>query len=241
MDWKAESFGYGAVIGAFAETSQARRSFNLYLSQARPHSWQGPLVHYNSWYDFTSWQDQSFFDPRRATTVQQSLWLRQLLAELSQDQMNETSALEKISTFHDELVAKRGVQIDSFLWDDGWDDPQRGMWAFNVARFPNGFDNLVRAADSRNCHSLAGKLCMVFPLLVFVYRGSNGIWLSPWGGYGEAKDLRVAEAKRRGLEVNEHLGFTVSLNSAGTSSHDCCTSLSRPHCKACCSIRGYQG
>ncbi|CAE7495162.1 unnamed protein product [Symbiodinium microadriaticum] len=172
MDWKAESFGYGAVIGAFAETSQARRSFNLYLSQARPHSWQGPLVHYNSWYDFTSWQDQSFFDPRRATTVQQSLWLRQLLAELSQDQMNETSALEKISTFHDELVAKRGVQIDSFLWDDGWDDPQRGMWAFNVARFPNGFDNLVRAADSRNC--------------------SNGIWLSPWGGYGEAKDLRVA-------------------------------------------------
>ncbi|CAE7448080.1 clpX [Symbiodinium sp. CCMP2592] len=184
MDWKTQSLDYGAVIGAFAEESQARRSFNLYLSEARPQSWQGPLVHYNSWYDFTSWQDQSFFDPRRATTVQQSLWLRQLLAELSQDQMNETSALEKISTFHDELVAKRGVQIDSFLWDDGWDDPQRGMWAFNVARFPNGFDNLVRAADSRNC--------------------SNGIWLSPWGGYGQAKDLRVAEAKRTGLEVNEH-------------------------------------
>ncbi|CAE7537657.1 unnamed protein product [Symbiodinium natans] len=184
MNWEHQSFAFGAVIGAFAEEIQARRMFNQYLSHSRPQSWQGPLVHYNSWYDFTSWQDQSFFDPRRAASVQQRLWLAELLGELSQDQMNETSALRKIDIFHEELAGKRGVQIDSFLWDDGWDDPQRGMWAFNVDRFPNGFQNLVRAADSRNC--------------------SNGIWLSPWGGYGEAKDVRVAEAKRQGLEVNEH-------------------------------------
>ena len=151
MDWKNRPFVLGAVVGAFAETIQARRAFNKYLSQARPRSWQGPLVHYNSWYDFTSWQDQSFFDPRRAATLHQSLWLRQLLDELSQDQMNETSAIQKITLFHDELVVKRKVQIDSFLWDDGWDDPHRGMWAFNVDRFPNGFVNLARTAASLNC------------------------------------------------------------------------------------------
>ena len=160
MNWEHQSFAFGAVIGAFAEEIQARRMFNQYLSHSRPQSWQGPLVHYNSWYDFTSWQDQSFFDPRRAASVQQRLWLAELLGELSQDQMNETSALRKIDIFHEELAGKRGVQIDSFLWDDGWDDPQRGMWAFNVDRFPNGFQNLVRAADSRNCRLLAVPSCV---------------------------------------------------------------------------------
>ena len=154
MDWRNQSHAFSAAVGAYGEAIQARRVFHQYLSTVRPTSWQGPLVHYNSWYDFTSWQDQSFFDPQLTATVQQSLWLKQLLAELSQDQMNETAAIKKIHIFNDEL-GKRGVRIDSFLWDDGWDDPQRGMWAFNVDRFPDGFDNLARVADERNCFSPA--------------------------------------------------------------------------------------
>ena len=45
--------------------------------------------------------------------------------------------------FHDlwgkmvELVRRRGVTMDSFLFDDGWDDPSR-LWQFNVG-FPDGF------------------------------------------------------------------------------------------------------
>eukprot|EP00931_Biecheleriopsis_adriatica_P032883 TRINITY_DN19134_c0_g1_i1.p1 TRINITY_DN19134_c0_g1~~TRINITY_DN19134_c0_g1_i1.p1 ORF type:complete len:546 (-),score=94.47 TRINITY_DN19134_c0_g1_i1:41-1678(-) len=184
MAWTGQSsFSYGAVIGAYEEKSQARRMFNEYLSAARPErSWKGPLVHYNSWYDFTSWQDHGFFNPKMGKNPQEVTALTELLEELSQDQMNESSALAVINAFRNELVDKRGVQIDSFLWDDGWDDPSKGMWAFNASRFPDGFKKLATSARAANC--------------------SNGIWLSPWGGYGTAKDTRVQEAKRQGLETN---------------------------------------
>lgn len=53
---------FGAVVVAVDEQSQGRRAFAEYIWAARPAgAWQGPLVHYNSWYDFTSWQDEGFF------------------------------------------------------------------------------------------------------------------------------------------------------------------------------------
>jgi len=84
----------------------------------------------------------------------------------------------------EELVKKRDIKMDSFLWDDGWDDAEEGMWEFDRERFPTKFAPLNKAAHKYNI--------------------SNGIWLSPWGGYGQAKDKRVEEAKSQGYETNKN-------------------------------------
>ena len=39
------------------------------------------------------------------------------------------------------------------------------------------------------------------------------VWLSPWGGYGSAKDARVAAAQREGYKVTmTDAGYGFSLN-----------------------------
>ena len=53
--------------------------------------------------------------------------------------------------------------MDSFLFDDGWDNP-RTLWSFN-AGFPNGFTLLDEEEAAK-------------------YSAAPGVWLSPCGGYG---------------------------------------------------------
>jgi len=57
-------------------------------------------------------------------------------------------------------VRQRGVKLDSFVWDDGWDD-HRSLWKFHD-KFPNGFTDVGRAADT--------------------FGSGIGVWVSPWGG-----------------------------------------------------------
>ncbi len=49
----------------------------------------------------------------------------------------KAECLAVINLFGRELVHKRGVRIDSFVFDDGWDDP-RTLWGFH-AGFPRRF------------------------------------------------------------------------------------------------------
>ena len=56
---------------------------------------------------------------------------------------------------------------DSFLWDDGWDDPH-SLWEFDKERFPARFDEVSKRARD--------------------YGAGTGVWLSPWGGYGFTQD-----------------------------------------------------
>ena len=56
---------------------------------------------------------------------------------------------------------------DSFLWDDGWDDPH-SLWEFDKERFPERFDEVSKRARD--------------------YGAGTGVWLSPWGGYGFTQD-----------------------------------------------------
>jgi len=144
-------------------------------------------VHYNSWYDFTSWQDEGFFGPRSelAKTEQGNARARRkLLAELRKDRMTEKAALKVVANFGHELVHKRNITLDSFLWDDGWDDPEEGLWAFDRERFPRGFAPLASAAKEYGC--------------------GLGVWLSPWGGYGEGKEARLRSATAQGYETNKN-------------------------------------
>ena len=140
-----------------ALVGQMRRAFLNYLERERAHPYR-PFLHYNSWFDIGYG-----------------------------NRYGQAAALDVISAFGQELHEKRGVQLESFLFDDGWDDP-RSLWSFDRG-FPNGFTPIT-AATAR-------------------YRAAPGIWLSPWGGYDKAKEERLKYGKQEGFETNEG-GFALS-------------------------------
>lgn len=104
------------------------------------------------------------------------------LGAYTQDQ-----ALERITAFGEELVDKRHVTLDSFLFDGGWEQPN-GTWKFREKAFPNGFEPICKAASAHGA--------------------APGIWMSPWGGYG-GRDKTVAAGRKLGFEVING-GFALS-------------------------------
>jgi hypothetical protein len=130
---------------------QLRRDFLRYIELERAHPYR-TFLHYNSWYDL------GYFD-----------------------RYNEQSAVDVVRNFGEELTRKRGVKLDSFLFDDGWDDPTT-LWKFNPG-FPDGLTKVAQTAAS--------------------FGAAPGIWLSPWGGYDKPKEQRMASAHALGYETNE--------------------------------------
>ncbi len=96
------------------------------------------------------------------------------------ERMTEEKCVKAIADVCDPLV-ERGVTLDSYLWNDGWDEWD-SLWDYHKG-FPNGFQPLADAAKDR--------------------KGRIGAWLSPWGGYNRAAEMRRAYAKRIGLPTNE--------------------------------------
>lgn len=131
-----------------AAPGQMRRAFLAYIEAERPRPWR-PFLHYNSWYDLGYGQTY-----------------------------NEAGALDRIHAFGQELVVQRHVELDSFLFDDGWDNPS-SLWDFNSG-FPDGFTKAAAAAKQ--------------------YGAGIGVWLSPWGGY-EEKAQRLAWGRAHGYEI----------------------------------------
>lgn len=99
----------------------------------------------------------------------------------------EAQVLDRIHALGEELVLKRHVKMDSFLFDDGWDDPN-SVWGFN-SDLPDGFTKIHEAAEK--------------------YGFGIGVWLSPWGGYAERKQERVAAGEKAGYEIVKG-GFALS-------------------------------
>jgi len=145
------------VLG-MATPGQMRRGFLAYTERERAHPYR-PFLHYNSWFDI-AWDKQKF---------------------------NEAQSLNAIEQFGRQLVQERGVQMDSFLFDDGWDD-NKTLWKFH-AGFPNGFTPLKAAAAN--------------------YHAGIGVWLSPFGGYDEARKQRLKYASQFGYETNGS-GFSLA-------------------------------
>jgi hypothetical protein len=146
-----------ASVVGVSLAGQMRRGFLNYIERERARPY-GSFLTYNSWYDI------GFNNP-----------------------YDEASALDVIHAFGSELVEKRSVRLDSFLFDDGWDDPHT-LWSFG-AGFPQGFAPLRAAAEK--------------------YGVEPGVWLSPWGGYDHAKEERLKYGRQHGLETNEG-GFALS-------------------------------
>lgn len=92
--------------------------------------------------------------------------------------VNAAELLDAVRQFESELVNKRGVPVQSYLVDDGWDSADAGFWKEDPKKFPGGFAAL---------HEKMAEL------------GANmGVWISPLGGYGEAP-RRAAVAQKMGL------------------------------------------
>ena len=92
---------------------------------------------------------------------------------------DQAGALDRVNAFGRELEQKRGVKLDSFLFDDGWDN-HKSLWKFNDG-FPNGFTPVKEAAEK--------------------YGADPGVWMSPWGGYDGPKKERIAFGKAAGYEI----------------------------------------
>jgi hypothetical protein len=94
---------------------------------------------------------------------------------------SEADELALIATLGRELVEKRGVKLDAFVLDDGWDDTHT-LWCFHSG-WPEGLKNMTAAAAR--------------------FGAAPGIWLSPWGGYNRAKQERLAAAAPEGFEIRD--------------------------------------
>lgn len=147
---------FSAVLG-FSQPGQLRRTFQLsYINRERARAY-APFLNYNTWYDI------GYFTP-----------------------YSEKDAMDTVKLFGEELVAKRGVVMDSLLFDDGWDDTNT-LWQFHKD-LPDEFRNVRKLAES--------------------YGIQPGVWFSPWGGYGEPKEKRIAAANGA-FETNDS-GFALS-------------------------------
>lgn len=161
-----ESLTYSFTLGKCDDKEQFRRAFNTYLNAERAHPHR-VLPHYNSWYDLGINRNDAPVEKR----------------------FTRTEALASMRAFRTELWEKRGVFINSYLWDDGWDNFD-SLWGFNE-NFPNGFKELADEA-----HSVPGA--------------SIAAWMSPFGGYGGSFGRRLAYAKKSGIVDANAPGMQLS-------------------------------
>ncbi len=165
-----------SAVIGVARAGQIRRDFLAYLERERAHPYR-TFLHYNSWYDLGFGNDYT-----------------------------AAGALDRIDAFGRELTEKRGVKLDSFLFDDGWDD-HKSLWKFNRG-FPDGFAPVKREAEK--------------------FGAEPGVWMSPWGGYGRAKQERIAFGTSAGYEIVRG-GYALSGPKYYAAFRDVCMNMIRTY------------
>lgn len=116
-----------------------------------------PYLLYNSWYDLRA--PELVQDPGRV--------------------MNEENVLHSIDAFRQNLTEKRGVSLDAFVLDDGW-DVYKSDWERSKKQFPHGFNRITKRLGAMGT--------------------SLGIWFGPIGGYSH-RNWRVDWMKAHGYET----------------------------------------
>lgn len=92
--------------------------------------------------------------------------------------LSEDKILKNVKAFTEEMTEKRGVAMDSYVLDDGWDNPKEGFWTIDKTKFPGGFDPITAELDRVKSHM--------------------GIWISPLAGYAMVGE-RCGHAGKLGL------------------------------------------
>ena len=142
-----EIWDVSSVLGIFAP-GQQRRSFLAYMERERVMPYR-PFIHYNSWYELNINRNNDS-DPAK--------------------RMTEEQCLSVLKDWQEQFYQKRGISIDAFVWDDGWDE-FNSLWDFHKM-FPQGFKRIDAAAGRQ--------------------KAGIGTWLGPVGGYGASKGKRLA-------------------------------------------------
>ena len=115
-------------------------------------------------------------------------------------------SLEKvIEAFDEHFIRKYGIEVQSFVIDDGWDDYEQGLWQVDEKKFPGGFGPMKAALEKVGSHL--------------------GIWISPLGGYNESVQ-RLARAREAGVVSG---GFDLSKPGYYEWFRDKCASLMKDY------------
>ena len=116
-----------------------------------------PYLLYNSWYDVRSPE----------------------YTERPEDVMNEANVLRIAADFKREMVEKRGLKLDAFVLDDGW-DIYESDWVLRPDEFPRGLRPISDALAEMGT--------------------DLGIWFGPIGGYS-FRGKRVDWMREHGYET----------------------------------------
>lgn len=157
------------VVEGLTPEPDVRQWFMKYVNDIRVAPLR-PYLLYNSWYDMEA--PQMVKDPNRV--------------------MNEKNVLRTIKIFHKRLTEERGLKLNAFVLDDGW-DKYKSAWQVSKKQFPHGFKPIINALAKTNT-----KL---------------GIWFGPIGGYSH-RDWRVDWMRAHGYET---VGDEMCI--AGTNYH----------------------
>lgn len=146
-----EKWNVSAVIGLVDQndndlTRKQRRSFLAYSERERAVPWRA-FPHYNSWYELNI---------NRNNGVP------------PENNMHVEETVQVVNHWKEKLFDPYGIGINSYVWDDGWDDYKE--WGFHGG-FPNGFKEPA---------AVARQMC-----------SGMGAWLGPRGGYGGSGTQRT--------------------------------------------------
>jgi len=144
------------VVEGLSPNAQVKLWFWEYLDRIRVAPLK-PYLLYNSWYDV------------RAPEIVKS----------PAQVMNEKNLLRIIESFQKEMVEKRGIKLDAFVLDDGW-DVYKSDWVLNKEQFPRGLTPVKEALERMGT--------------------ALGMWFGPIGGYSN-RSWRVGWMHEHGYEV----------------------------------------
>jgi hypothetical protein len=144
------------VVEGLSPDEQVKLWFWEYLDRIRVAPLK-PYLLYNSWYDV------------RAPEIVKG----------PAQVMNEENLLRIIESFQKEMVEKRGIKLDAFVLDDGW-DVYKSDWALSKEQFPRGLTPLKKALERMGT--------------------ALGMWFGPIGGYSN-RSWRVGWMHDHGYEV----------------------------------------
>jgi hypothetical protein len=157
------------TVTALTPGTHVKAWFNKYLESIRAAPLK-PYLLYNTWYDVRSPE----------------------YTKRPEDVMNETNLMRIINDFKREMLEKRGLKLDAFVLDDGW-DIYKSDWVPRKEEFPNGLTPIRKALNDMGT--------------------DLGVWFGPIGGYSY-RQWRVQWMKENGYEV---VGDQLCL--AGTNYH----------------------
>lgn len=112
---------------------------------------------------------------------------------------NESDCVQRIKQIGDEITKKYDTILQSYAFDDGWDNPQT-LWQFH-AGFPDGFRNIKAEATK--------------------YSSALGVWMSPSGGYGPD---RIKYAESKGYKTNKN-GISMADKNYYQAFLSCCSDM----------------